>query len=249
MPTMTKGERSVVEIIQTFSISDLPAPVAAEVEAATARIKDRMARTITDIIETGRDLQEVKSKLEHGQFESWLNTVFKMTDRTARRYMQAATWAEGKTDTVSDLTPKAIYLLSAPTTPKAAQKEVLEHLEAGKPITHHEVCEVVDKAKEQVRLEKITPEQKKKDEEKEKRRKAREKKREAERDRENRESAEYRKRREAAAKVKVTEVAELLVNKLSEDEVDKVYRVLGDFNVTHTMLQDAIIEAGGGGRG
>ena len=184
MPNMTKGERSVAETITPFT-KDLPATVAAEVEAATMRIKTRMARTIVDIIGTGHDLKEVKSKLEHGQFESWLSTMFNMTDRTARRYMQAATWAEGKSDTVSDLTPQAIYLLSAPTTPKAAQKEVLEHLEAGKPITHHEVCEVV----------------------------------------------------------------EILVNKLSADEVDRVHEVLSDYSVTHSMLRDAIAEAGGGGYG
>ena len=75
------------DIIAAFTYSDLLAPVAAEVEAATARIKDRMVRTVTDIIETGHDLQDVKSKLQHGQFESWLNTAFNMTHQYGESFL------------------------------------------------------------------------------------------------------------------------------------------------------------------
>ena len=39
------------DIITPFAYSDLPAPVAAEVEAATARIKDRLTRQVKDIVE------------------------------------------------------------------------------------------------------------------------------------------------------------------------------------------------------
>ncbi len=44
------------EIITPFTYTDLSAPVAAELQAATMRIKVRMARTVEDIIATGRDL-------------------------------------------------------------------------------------------------------------------------------------------------------------------------------------------------
>ena len=121
------------EIIVPFTYTDLPAPVAAELQAVTARIKDRLTRQVKDIIETGRDLLEVKSKLEHGQFERWLAQEFGMTDRTARRFMQAATWAEGKTDMVSDLTPTAVYLLSARSTPDVVHEQVVERLGKGLP--------------------------------------------------------------------------------------------------------------------
>ena len=106
------------EVITPFTYSDLSASVAVELQAVTARIKDRLTRQVSDIIETGRDLIEVKSKLQHGQFEMWLAQEFNMTDRTARRFMQAATWAEGKSDTVSVLTPTVVYLLSAKNTPE-----------------------------------------------------------------------------------------------------------------------------------
>ena len=123
----------MMEVITPFTYSGLPAPVAAELQAVTTRIKDRLTRQVADIIETGRDLLEVKAKLEHGQFERWLAQEFGMTDRTARRFMQAATWAESKTDMVSDLTPTAIYLLSAKSTPDVVHEQIVERLEKGLP--------------------------------------------------------------------------------------------------------------------
>ncbi len=123
----------MMEVITPFTYSGLPAPVAAELLAATTRIKDRLVRQVTDIIETGRDLIEVKSKLPHGHFESWLTQEFCMTDRTARRFMQAATWAEGKSDTVSVLTPTAVYLLSAKSTPDVVHEQIVERIEKGFP--------------------------------------------------------------------------------------------------------------------
>ena len=111
-------------VITAFAYSDLPAPIAAEVRDATARIKDRL---IKDIIETGRDLLEVKSKLQHGQFEPWLSTEFNMTTRTAQKYMRAAEYFADKSELGSHLTPSTIYLLSAPSTPQAIQEKVVEN--------------------------------------------------------------------------------------------------------------------------
>ena len=139
------------DIITPFAYGDLPAPIAAELQAVTSRIKDRLIRQVTDIIETGRDLIEVKSKLDHGQFQSWLNLSFNMTVRTAQKYMQAAEWMADKSELSSHLTPNTIYLLSAPTTPEAAQRQVLGGLEAGKVVNHREVCETVREVKHQER--------------------------------------------------------------------------------------------------
>ena len=139
------------EIVTPFTLSGLPAPVAEEVEAATARIKDRLDRQVKDIIETGRDLLDVKSKLDHGQFENWLIQEFSLTTRTARRFMQAATWAEGKSDTVSVLTPTAIYLLSAPSTPESVAQNVIKAVESGEPAKPEVIRELIHKAKDQYR--------------------------------------------------------------------------------------------------
>ncbi len=135
------------EITIPFTYSDLPASVAAELDVVTTRIKDRLTRQVSDIIETGRDLLDVKSKLDHGQFESWLSNEFNMTDRTARRFMQAATWAEGKTDTVSVLMPTAVYLLSAKSTPDVVQEQVVERIEKGLPAEPEMIRHLIKDAK------------------------------------------------------------------------------------------------------
>ncbi len=77
--------------------------VPTDLDAIAERVRQRIRRTTTDIIETGRDLLVVREKLEHGQFTDWLDTEFGMSDRSAQLYMRAAEWAEGKTEMISDL--------------------------------------------------------------------------------------------------------------------------------------------------
>ncbi len=223
------------DIITSITYTGLPAAVAAEVEAAATRIKDRLIRTRKAIIETGRDLIEVKSKLEHGQFEHWLNSEFDMDVRTAQRLMRAAKWAEGKNDTVSHLGAKSIYLLSAPSTPESAQCQVLDDLEAGKPVNHREVCVVVQEVKYQEREAKKEKEQRETCAER-KQRKARE-------EQWRRKEKEERQRIETAAMAVAREVADILVNKLSEDEIKKVDDALRDHNVTYIIWIEALLDA------
>ncbi len=105
-----------------------------EMEEIADRIRARIRRTVEDIIETGRDLATVKDSMGFGEFTKWLDREFSMTDRTARNYMRAAAWAEGKTEIISDLSPTTLYLLAAPSTPKEIQAEVVSDLRSGMPV-------------------------------------------------------------------------------------------------------------------
>ena len=105
-----------------------------EMEVIADRIRALIRRTVEDIIETGRDLATVKDSMGFGEFTKWLDREFSMTDRTARNYMRAAAWAEGKTEIISALSPTTLYLLAAPSTPKEIQAEVVSDLRAGKPV-------------------------------------------------------------------------------------------------------------------
>ncbi len=134
-------------IITPFAYSDLPAPVAAEVRDATTRIKDHLTRQVKDIIETGRDLLEVKTKLQHGQFERWLDSEFGMAVRTAQRFMRASEWAQDKNDIVSHLTPTTVYMLSAKSTPEGVHEQVVERLERGLPAESEYVHHVIQEAR------------------------------------------------------------------------------------------------------
>ncbi len=135
------------DIITPFNYSDLPTPVAAELQAVTNRIKERLTRQVADIIATGRDLLEVKSALEHGQFEAWLNSEFGMAVRTAQRFMRASEWAQDKNDTVSYLTPTTIYMISAKSTPEGVHEQVVERLEKGLPAEPEYILHVIQDAK------------------------------------------------------------------------------------------------------
>ncbi len=118
-----------------------------EMEEIADRIRARIRRTVEDIIETGRDLATVKDSMGFGEFTKWLDLEFSMTDRTARNYMRAAAWAEGKTEIISDLSPTTLYLLAAPSTPKEIQAEVVSDLKAGKPIEFLRVKALIQTAR------------------------------------------------------------------------------------------------------
>ena len=128
------------EIITPFNYSDFPAPVAAELEAVTTRIKDRLARTTEDIIEIGRDLTLAKERLGHGNFLAWLDTEFRMSDQTARNFMNVAR-RFSKSQSLLDLpmTQEALYLLAAPSTDDDVVDAALAKAEAGEKIGKPEV--------------------------------------------------------------------------------------------------------------
>ena len=133
------------------------------------------------------------------------------------------------------MTPNSIYLLSAPSTPESAQLQVFGNLEAGKPVNHREVRKVVYEAKYQER------EAKKKKEQRETR--AQREQRKARLERLRRKEEDERQRIETAAMAVAREVADILVNKLSEDEIKKVDDVLIDINITYMILREALFDA------
>lgn len=70
-----------------FSYSDL-APEAAHIaRTAAASIRRAHAGFFREI---GAHLLQVKVVLPHGSFTAWVETELRITDRTARNYMQAA---------------------------------------------------------------------------------------------------------------------------------------------------------------
>jgi hypothetical protein len=104
------------------------------VQQRTTEIKGLMKRAAQDIIDIGQKLIEVKARLGHGQFGSWLAAEFEWTDRTAARFIAVAS----KFDNLSDLNiaPSALYLLSAPSTPDDLRSGFIVHAENGNPVTH-----------------------------------------------------------------------------------------------------------------
>jgi hypothetical protein len=140
-----KGELVVVG----FNYELLEAKIAEQAQSTAQRIRDKVKRTIEDIIEVGNDLLATREALPHGQFGPWLAAEFGWTERTARNFMAVAEHFGPKTEIISDLTiqPTAAYLLAAPSAPDEARQTAIERAESGEKITTAVAKEILAKSR------------------------------------------------------------------------------------------------------
>ena len=110
-------------------------------------IKYRHTCVGKEIIGIGADLIDVKSRLGHGRFSSWLATEFDWDERTARRFMSVAEAFRDKSAIVSDLLPTTLYALAAPSTPETVRQEVVRLREKGEHIADHIVRSMISAGK------------------------------------------------------------------------------------------------------
>ncbi len=125
----------------------MPLIDAIELKSSAERIKVRLQRTAEDIVEIGKELMIAKEKCGHGNFENWLSAEFEMSQTSATRFINVAKMFADKLATVQDLNAKALYLLSAPSTPEEVRTEVLQRVENGEKVTNAEI----DKLKKQLK--------------------------------------------------------------------------------------------------
>jgi hypothetical protein len=111
--------------------------VVARLQKTADEIKQRMKRTLEDVIENGTALSEVKDSLEHGQFEAWVKGEFGLAKRTAELWMSVAERFGAKSATFAHLPiqPSAAYLLASPGVPEKAFKSAIKQAEEGETIT------------------------------------------------------------------------------------------------------------------
>jgi hypothetical protein len=145
-----KGELVPV-VVGGFNYDLLEAKVAEQVRSSADRIRERVRKTVEDIIEVGNDLLAVKGALEHGQFGPWLKAEFGWSERTAQNFMSVA--ERFKSATIADLPiqPSAAYFLAAPSVPDEARQVAVEKAEAGEEITVATAREIVAEAKKKKR--------------------------------------------------------------------------------------------------
>jgi hypothetical protein len=123
-------------VVLGFDYAPLEAQVAEQARSTAERIRERLKKTLEDLIGVGNDLLEIKKELPHGQFGAWLKAEFGWSERTARYFMSVAE-GFGKTARVAELTidPTAAYLLAAPSAPDEARQTAVERAEAGEHVT------------------------------------------------------------------------------------------------------------------
>ncbi len=147
MARRLKGK--LVPVVVGFNYDLLETKVAEQVRSSADRIRERLKKTLVDIIEVGHDLQAAKKSLEHGQFGPWLRAEFGWTERTAQNFMSVAERFGAKTEIISDLriAPTAAYLLAAPSVPDEARAKAIERAESGETITAKLARKILAEAK------------------------------------------------------------------------------------------------------
>jgi hypothetical protein len=178
-----------------------------------ARIRRRIANTTAAFIEVGRDLLAVKQSLEHGQFAAWLKAECGIEERTARNYMSAAAFAEGKTEMISVLPPTTLYLLAAKSTPAEIVNEVMPTVEAGAPMP----AEVIREKIAQAKFDKLSAERKAREAERQAKLSPRTRKRHKERERERQEQARKQQEQQAQERAAVRNLALETIERLGND--------------------------------
>jgi hypothetical protein len=160
MARQPKGEL----VVLGFDYSTLEPQVTNQIQETAARIRERVKKTVEDIIEVGNDLLVVKEALPHGQFGPWLKAEFGWGERMAQNFMSVAEQFGAKTEIIADLTiqPTAAYLLAAPSVPDEARQKALERAEAGEQITTSIAKEIVaeTRKKKRPRRQKAVPPEK-----------------------------------------------------------------------------------------
>jgi hypothetical protein len=142
-----KGELVVVG----FNYDLLETKLADKVRSAADRIRERIKKTVEDIIEVGNDLLAVKEALPHGQFLPWLRAEFGWSERSAQNFMSVAEQFKSAKTADLPIQPSAAYLLAAPSVPDEAREKAVEKAEAGEEITFAAAREIVADARKKKR--------------------------------------------------------------------------------------------------
>jgi hypothetical protein len=95
-----------------------------------AEIRGLESTSTLTLIRMGNLLQFAKDRLDHGQFEDWIERETPISVRTAQRHMAAAKLAD-KNDSVSLLPPSTVRMLAAKATPPEIVESVLAHAASG----------------------------------------------------------------------------------------------------------------------
>ena len=122
-------------------------PALAE-HAEAIRLQTKAA--VDGVIKVGYHLTECKKLISHGYWLPWLKREFGWTVKSAERFMLIYKMSRSANTTrVSNLNLplRTLYLLAAPSTPKAVRKEIVEKATSGEVIQFNEAKEQIAMAK------------------------------------------------------------------------------------------------------
>ncbi len=118
------------------------------IQQRTMELKERLQRTARDIWEIGQKLDDVRSRLKHGQFEAWLKAEFGWSRRTAYNFINVyEAFQENAKFAQINIATSALYLLASPSTPQATRDKFIQQATTGAKVTHKDILKDVSKHK------------------------------------------------------------------------------------------------------
>lgn len=137
--TNFKQEINRTTVTDGYNYSQHDSEVQEFILSRTVEINRLVKRSISDVIDIGRYLSEVKEKLAHGQYQIWLDLEFSWNSRTALRFVTIYKKFNDrfKSDKLSDLNLglSVYHELAGKSIPDAAVDEVINLAKSGKNIT------------------------------------------------------------------------------------------------------------------
>ncbi|HOC00007.1 MAG TPA: DUF3102 domain-containing protein [Verrucomicrobiota bacterium] len=122
----------------TFDYDALPKKDIQFVKQTTREVNLLLERSTGDIIAIGHKLIEMKNRLGHGHWRSWLLTQWPLDISLANRWMNVARKC-GQFPHL-EIPRSTLYLLAANSTPDTLRDEFVRRVEAGQPpMTHSEL--------------------------------------------------------------------------------------------------------------
>ncbi|MEL4894535.1 diguanylate cyclase domain-containing protein [Crocosphaera sp. Alani8] len=121
--------------ITTFNYQRLNPQLRDRIQELTVDIKNRLRRCAQDIYIIGYNLCQIKQQLKHGEFRIWLKTEFDWSVSAANKFMHVSQrFCLDDLEEV-EISPSALYVLAAPSTPQEVRNQALIKAKQGQTIT------------------------------------------------------------------------------------------------------------------
>jgi hypothetical protein len=186
-----------------------------ELRTRAERIRARIAKTVEDIVDAGRELLAVKSSISRDQFTKWVEDEVGISQSTAYRWMSLA--RHPSILSLRNLTPDLAYALTAKDATPAIIAAITSKAEAGEIVSISAVKGMV--AAIRCRRLQAKPEQR----------------RRTGSQRRAREAAEVR---EAELRAKAAAKAKVLIEEIGVDIVRRVLEAAGDPYVRRALHEE-----------
>lgn len=128
-------------ITALFDYDSLETQQRSIVQQRTGEIRERLRRSAQDVWEIGQKLSDVRSRLQYGQFLSWIKAEFGWSQRTAYNFINVyETFGDRFANLAKvNIATSLLYQLASPSVPEELRDQILRAAEQGETMTAKEL--------------------------------------------------------------------------------------------------------------